>query len=540
MKRFALTDSIVRRSEFAAAFLLTIVLIAAHLVFFFHAGPLWRDEISSLALATKPTFSEFLHSLKFDPFPVGYFFVLRAYNGIAGDSDVALRGLGLFVGLTLIGSVWISSYVVDRSSPVWPLALFAFNPLILEVGDSLRPYGFGLIWTVLAFGFIARIVFGVLNKTTAVGAFSAAILSVQSNFANALVLLSIICGAAVVLLRNRAWLKISVVLATGVAAALSLLPYLPVMIATGDWSKVLASENNPIAVIAVARDAIADPGIFAEWVWLALIFVLICALVVAFVHRSHPGFDRIIFAAVVVFVAVVGTIGFLCWAKYLVFPRYFLALLGVGALCLNIFWSAIPRRTTIRILGLCLTVIVAVTSLRPQFERARMRMTNCDQVAATLEQHASPDDLIIVTSPFYGISFQRYYHGRTSWITLPRIDDLTLHRWDLIKQALTERDPVPDLVSRAEDVLKAGHKIFLVGRLGPPPTTEPEEFPPAPQSQFGWNMEAYTSQWKAELTYWIEHHALHGTNLPVDARTSVNPLEQLGLFEISGLREDNR
>jgi hypothetical protein len=92
-------------------------------------------------------------------------------------------------------------------------------------------------------------------------------------------------------------------------------------------------------------------------------------------------------------------------------------------------------------------------------------------------------------------------------------------------------------LSRAENVLRADHKIFLVGKLGPAPATEPEPLPPAPNSQFGWQMEAYTNQWKSELTYAIEHRALHGANLPVGGQESVNPLEHLGLFEVSGLRE---
>ena len=50
-------------------------------------------------------------------------------------------------------------------------------------------------------------------------------------------------------------------------------------------------------------------------------------------------------------------------------------------------------------------------------------------------------------------------------------------------------------------------------------------------------MDAYTHQWKSELTYSIELRALHGTNLPVAGQESVNPLEYLGLFEVSGLRE---
>jgi hypothetical protein len=544
MKRFPSLGQSLARCEFAAAILLTLVLIAFHFLFFFHAGPLWRDEISSLSLAAKPTFSEFWESLKFDPFPASYFLVLRLWHAIGlAQSDLALRGLGLVIGLALIGSLWLASYLADKSPPVWALALFAFNPLTLEVGDSLRPYGFSLIWIVLAFALIERITFARVTKITALCALIAAILSVQSNFTNALVLFSIAAGAVVVLLTKRAWSKVFLVLGIGASAAFSLLPYLPIMRATRDWSKILANENDIASVIGVARDAIAISGVFAQWIWLALIVgTLVVAVIVTFVRRRSGEVidvarDRIIFAVTVLVVAAVVTIGFLCAAKYLVFPRYFLAVLAIGALCVNSFWKAIPNQTATRALSFCLALIVAATSLQSLSGRARMRMTNCDKISAVVENRAGPDDLIILTSPLYGISFQRYYQGRANWIALPQLGDFSLHRWDLLKQAMTEPDPVSDLLSRAENVLRANHKIFLVGKLGPAPATEPEPLPPAPNSQFGWQMEAYTNQWKSELTYSIEHRALHGTNLPVGGQESVNPLEHLGLFEVSGLRE---
>ncbi len=102
-------------------------------------------------------------------------------------------------------------------------------------------------------------------------AFVAAVLSVQSNFTNALILFAIICGAAVVLWKNRAWSKIYLLLTIGAVAALSLLPYLPIMKATADWSKILASQNNFAGIVAVGRDAIASSGAFSEWVWIALV-----------------------------------------------------------------------------------------------------------------------------------------------------------------------------------------------------------------------------------------------------------------------------
>ena len=526
------------RCEFVGAILLTLVLVAFHFVFWIHAGPLWRDEISSLALATKPTISELWQSLKFDPFPASYFIVLRFWQVVFGENDLALRGLGLLIGLTLLGSLWFVSYFVDKSPPLWSLVLFGFNPLTLETGDSLRPYGFGLIWIILAFGFLARLIFGFQNKTVVRLAFAVAILSVQSNFTNSLALFAIITGAVVVLARRRAWSRSALAIGTGAVAALTLLPYLPIMIATGDWSKILANKNDFASVIAVARDAIGDPGVFAAGIWITLILALLISAGAVCFLRNRLGLnrERIIFSAAVLFVAVVTTIGFLSWAKYLVFPRYFLAVLAVGALCIDIFWNAVPRQTTLHALGLCLALVVAIASLSSLSERSRTRMTNCDQIAATLERRSGADDLIIVTSPFYGISFQRYYNGPANWVTLPPIEDLTLHRWDLMKQAMTQPDPVPELVSRTESALRSDHKIFLVGKLGPPPATEPEPLPPAPQSEFGWQMETYTGQWKSELTYWIEHHAVHGNELSIDNSQLINPLERLGLFEVSGWR----
>ena len=545
MKRFLPEKKTLARFEFAAAILLTLVSLAFHLIFFLHAGPLWRDEISSLALATKPTLTEFWRCLAFDPFPASYFLLLRSWHAIGfGESDLALRELGLLIGALLVGSFWLSSYLIDKSPPVWPLALFALNPLTLEAGDSLRPYGFGLIWIVLAFGLIGRITFNEPGKRSALFALLAVLLSVQSIFTNAFIFFAIAVAAAGVLLQKRAWQRMTLILGIGVLAALSLTPYLPIMQATHDWAKIIGNENDVASVVAVGRDAIADAGVFAKWTWLAVGSALAAALASTLVFGSRLraivdlNRDRIIFAGISVLVGAAATIGFLCAVRYLVFPRYFLAVMAMATLCVNILWNAISNRLAVRTLSLFLALVVAATSLRSLSERANMRMTNCDKVAAALEQRASADDLIILTSFLYGVSFQRYYHGRTNWVALPQVDDFSLHRWDLLKQAMARPDPVPDLLSRAESVLQAGHKVFLVGKLGPPPAVQPESLPPAPQSEFVWQMEPYLNQWKSELTYWLEHHALHGNNLTMEERQSVNPLEHLGLFEVFGWREN--
>src|SRR5437763_12354197 len=242
MKPFWSSERIVKRCEFGAAILLTLALVTLHFVFFVHAGPLWRDEISSLALATKPTLTEFWRCLAFDPFPASYFLLLRSWHAIGfGESDLALRELGLLIGALLVGSFWLSSYLIDKSPPLWPLALFAFNPLTLEGGDSLRPYGFGLIWIVFAFAFIWRIASGRFGKPIVICAFLTVLLSAQSLFTNAFMLFAIGLGAAVVLLKRKAWRAFWLIVGIGAAAALSLLVYLPTIQATRDWAQIIAN-----------------------------------------------------------------------------------------------------------------------------------------------------------------------------------------------------------------------------------------------------------------------------------------------------------
>ena len=63
---------IARKIEFAVAGVLTLAVVALHFNVMRHAGPLWRDEISSLSLATKPTLTEFWSSLTFDPVVSGW------------------------------------------------------------------------------------------------------------------------------------------------------------------------------------------------------------------------------------------------------------------------------------------------------------------------------------------------------------------------------------------------------------------------------------------------------------------------------------
>jgi len=61
------------------------------------------------------------------------------------------------------------------------------------------------------------------------------------------------------------------------------------------------------------------------------------------------------------------------------------------------------------------------------------RQTNIDIVARTVAARAASTDLIVVAPWQFGVTFQRYYRGPASWVTIPSIADHQVHRYDLIK-----------------------------------------------------------------------------------------------------------
>src|SRR2546427_2927124 len=57
-------------AELAAALLITALIVFLNVRFSTHAGPLWRDEVSTLRLAPPPTYAQVARSLSFDSAPL--------------------------------------------------------------------------------------------------------------------------------------------------------------------------------------------------------------------------------------------------------------------------------------------------------------------------------------------------------------------------------------------------------------------------------------------------------------------------------------
>jgi hypothetical protein len=530
---------VLARCEAGAASLLTLGLVALHIRVLTHAGPLWRDEVNSLHIATASTWNEFSSALVFDFFPAFFAAVLRGWIALGfGHTDFGLRVLGFFMGVALLAALWVTCRLINKQWSLWPLVIFAMNPFVLYEGDSLRGYGLGLIWIVLVFGLVWRLTFAEPRPGIIILAALAAIFCVQTLYLNCLILLAICIGAVAVAIRRKNWRLAVLMIGLGLIAGLSLVPYLSILRKARELSALLSVGSSFSQVVGEYVFTLRDDNRSLVWVWICF-----CLLGLALAGRSFlrkrqtdardQSSDELLFALTTLAIATLGTLTFV-WHLGVPTTRYFLPLLAVSGLCVHLFAGKLHHHIRMRAANLVFAVMVAMGVYPSSYSWLNLRSTNCDLAAAAAAKYGEQSDLIVVTRFSFGVSFDRYYHGVTPWKSVPDVADHTQHRWDLVKDAMMKPDAMAELISQIESVLKSGHRVFLVGNLAS--ASPPQLLAPAPQTTYGWKLFGYLDNWQREIAYLLEQHGAHGEQIAIDLNQPVNAREDLGVFVVSGWR----
>lgn len=528
-----------RWCEFAVAGLLTLLVLFSHIRFCQSAGPLWRDEVCSFHVATIPTLKRGWDLLAFENQPVVHYLVLRGWCALGfGATDLGLRVLGLIISFLLVSALWISGWIFNRSAPLLPLALFALNKYTLRA-DSLRPHGLALVWITLAFAFIWQLTFQPRRTRTVILATTAAVLSVQTVFLNAFLLGAICAGSIAVLAVKKAWQTAAWIFGIGFIAALSLLPYVPMIIKAQQWNSIRAADHTVGYIARLFVWTLTTNNPIAGGVCLVLVAASLAAIVVLCLGRGGTGRageagGHFLFAAMASVSAIVWTIGFLWVLKFPMQDRYFLPPIAVMALSGGVLAAALRSWIVARLATLLASVSLAAAFCHSSFDYTKMRLTNCDVAAAAVAEIAEPNDAIILTRFAYGITFQRYYRGSVAWHGIPDISDYSLFRWDLVKDSMMQPDPMHEVLVRVEVALRSGHRVFLVGQWEPFPTAQPRPLAPAPLTRYGWKLESYLTNWREQVTYFIGQHARDGRDVPLPEKEQVSPAEKLSLYVASG------
>ncbi len=534
----------VDRLEWAAALGLSWLAVWLHVEVLRHAGGLWRDEIGGVQLATLPAWREVWRWLTHDAFPLLFPMLVRGWSALGlGGSDVGLRTLGFGIGCLLLGAVWLTARWLGLKPPVLALGLFAVNLSVIRWGDSLRAYGCGAILILLTLGLVWRQVQSPsLVRWTL--ASLAALLSVQCLYANAFLVLAIcVAGSAVCVRRKQTRVAWSV-LASGVPAAVSLLPYLRPIAAAQDHFR-LEKVSVDVGVIWADLDpALGAPVIIMPWLWLFLTAVLVIAAArgLRSDRKANPVApeDLTLFAAST-FIVMSLVFGVYLKLSGMVKVWYFIAPMALGAMCLEAGWAM--TRPRLRALRLAVVVLLVAAAFPSSLRSTRAALTQMDTVAGAVQRQAQPGDLVVVYPWYLGISFGRYFQGDTAWVTLPEIEDVRFHRYDLVREKILTEFPVRPVLARMEQTLRSGQRVWFVGEppAGAAGETAPPTVPPGPLAGVpnGWWEAYHTDIWGRQAAYFLNHHARQIEPVPVASARPVLEIEAVPLYVARGWRQPN-
>jgi hypothetical protein len=504
-------------------------------LFFLNAGGLWRDEVDLVHLSLLPSVSEVWQDLPHDSCPILMHLVVRAWSAAGfGNTDPGLRVLGLYVGLFLLLTFWLASWTMRNGAPLLAVTLAGLNVTIIRAGDLLRGYGLGSALAVLTLAAIWR-----LTCRPSLAAFccavAVAVLSVHSLYQNAFLLFAACCGGFMLCAVERRWRDMLPIFALGVAAAVSLLPYIPLIVRAQDWYVIYKVGFRFSTGWNQLSEATGSPLTGFTWVWVALwIGAVAAAIFVLFWRRDRlPQHARslILFAGTSLVFGAAGYAVFLKLAELPTHYWHYVPLMAFSAVCLDAMFFAVWRWA--RPAAMILAVVTVSTIFLFELPAVKCRQTNVDLIAATLSSEVAPNDYVIV-HPFYcGVTFERYYKGAAPWTTLPPLKDYTLQRYDLLKAKMQTKDPIAPVIGRITSTLQSGNRVWLVGNIpfdeGPLP-----EILLAPNNPGGWREPPYSFYWGVQVTQYLSAHCRRSAVVIAPSTNCVNPFENLPVLVVTG------
>ncbi len=535
LPHFGQATPLLRYSNWIVAALVTLSATYLHALFLVNAGGLWRDESHLVHLSLPPSVSEVWQNLPHDSCPILMHLVVRTWSAAGlGNTDLGLRVLGLLVGLFLLLAFWFASWTMRNGAPLLAVTLAGLNLTMVRAGDSLRAYGLGSALGVLALAVIWR-----LTCRPNLAAFSCAVavtvLSVQSLYQNAFFVFAACSGGFVLCALERRWRDTLPVLAVGAAAAVSLLPYIPLISRAQDWYIIWKRGFRFSDAWTQLSMATGFPLTVFTWIWVALsIGSLAAAICVLFWRRDRlPDRVRglILFAGTSLVLGAAGYAFFLKLAKYPTHPWNYVPLMAFSAVCLDAIFFTEWRWA--RPVAIILATSTVSTTFLFELPAVKCRQTNVDLIAARLSSEVAPNDYVIVYPWYCGVTFKRYYKAAAQWTTLPPLEDYTLQRYDLLKAKMQTTDPIKPVIDRITSTLQSGNRVWVVGNV--PFTQKPlPEIRAAPNNPWGWSEGPYSVHWGVQLTQFLSAHSGHAAVVMAPSTTCVNPFENLRLVAVDG------
>jgi len=479
-----------------------------------HAGALWRDEVNSVATAGPPTLAGVWRLLAYDSFPLAWFLALRSWMALGlGDTDVGLRAFGTLGGLMLPLAIWFAMRRLTRSLPLASLALVAVNPEIIRWTASVRAWGVSAALVIVVLVLVREASMNLTRRRIAL-ALVATVLAVHVTYQNAFLVAGIILAAAGVAAARRQWVEAAASLGIGMIAAVSLAPYGGFLQRRASWNALNESHFTLSDLFRRAWEVTSSAGPIVAACGVALIGL---GLVAAARWAASPGAKSVnrarrgtaVYVMAAAMLSTSALMAFYLALRYPTQPWYYVGVLSLVAVCAEVAVASAVAARRARIWRVGLASVVLAAGLVPAGRALNEPHTNVDDIATYLNASTSPTDLIVVYPWYLGMPLTRYYTAGAPVVTIPALDDYSVHRYDLLKAAMMTADPVAPVLSQIKDTLESGRRVWIVGSIPVGPSvTAAVRLPPPPLPGSGWNSGPYEDTWVREVGAFIGAHVL--------------------------------
>jgi mannosyltransferase len=463
-----------------------VLVVAAGIVLRLWArSPLWLDEALTVDIARLPV-HEIPSYLKRDGAPPLYYVLLHYWMGLAGTSDLAVRSLSALFSVATLPVAWVAGRRLGGRAAAWTVVVFlASAPFAIYYGTEARMYSLVMLLTACGFVAVARALDRPRPGNLAALALVVAALLYTQYWAVYLT------GALGLWLlwtawRGReAWRSAARWMVVAVAGGVVLfLPWVPTFLYQARYTGTpWAAPPNFAAVINAITGFTDNQATLStagsnQGRLLAVCYFALGALAVFGVARDrwHVELDlRTRFPARIVAFVVLATLLAAITGGIVTGSAFSTRYASVVFVPLLLVVAAGTLTLADARLRLAVVAVVAAAGLAAGVENVWTERTQAAPVAAVLDAHARPGDVVAYCPDQLGPAVYRLMAagqddpsgstGRYRMLTYPRGTGPAFVDWVNYKQVAERSNPAA-FARRLERMAGTGHDVWLVTAPG--------------------------------------------------------------------------
>jgi len=530
-------------------------LILLHYYRLIHAGALWRDEISTLLVATSNNLVDAYWNQSTDSFPFLFAIFLRVWiclNPFAitiPEQDLWIRTFGALCGLFLGFSMLWPHRKGDFFFPFFTFSLFIFNPMIVVWGDSLRAYGLGSAFLVLFVYQIQKDVLEDSSKLPLLAAFFS-FLSVWALYGNVFLIIAVTLSGMLTCLYAGEWGKARNLFLVGMVSCLSLVLNFPVILRMMQIKDLVDHHIGLMVAIGSLMNFLRAGGPEQIYIWLlgilGFLVGMVCLLLVRNRNNTRQAYSKdAIFPLLTLFFVIlfhfvyVLEIGQVPQVWYFIPPAAIMVFLFDTMLA-----TASRKRHYLKFFLVPIFAFVFSLSFSAKLRTLSQSMTNIDVAVAQISKRSLPHDVLLVADPFQASTALRYAKDDLDvqiWPSCQKYEMRSQGRIPLLALMQNGDDAIRPLLELLMSRLRDGGSVWF---LGCPAIPDPQINPPSTAqisvSSDSWKPGPFLFCWNAQTTAFLMRNAQVKELSHIFDTSQVSNLEAIdGAFHFQGLIRDS-